>query len=569
TEGDDIEDGATDAFPSGKADGGIAEGSPEALGVLAAVNAPLLDIATLKAGAHVSTRVATNILKHRAGLDGVVNSADDDAYDTLAELDQVAYVGPATLDALLAWARGQGLVKTGPTIDVIFSPQVAAASHNARIAKLVDGAQHDVDIAIYSYSDAGISSALAAAVQRGVHVRFLFDTATEDRKLVDAGARAATKSGKLEALGVDVRYVNQINHHKFVIVDGPRDDAARAATAKLVMGSANFSSTGGTVFDENTLFVEHSAELAAAYQHEFDVLWRGSRDFAGPAAAQPPSTANIDATQVADDPGIEALFTSPNFKAGGADGTTWRVNKDSLVMSDQWVTAIEHAQTSIHIASTHLRLRPVVEALIAKKQADPAIDIKLYIDQQEFISKTGADAQAAEAASCVARSTTSAAQRDCLYDSFLFSRDAVDAGLDLRFKSYTYRWDATFAIQQHSKYMIVDGKELLSGSYNLSMNSEHGTFENALHVTGPQFAGLLAQYEQNFRTLWDTNRANATLANLRSEIATASTIPLVFPPIALTYAELESIRALIRANCTAADSPDFRSNPAAHKTCPR
>ena len=34
----------------------------------------------------------------------------------------------------------------------------------------------------------------------------------------------------------------------------------------------------------------------------------------------------------------------------------------------------------------------------------------------------------------------------------------------------------------HSKYMIIDGKELISGSYNLSMNSEHATFENRLVV---------------------------------------------------------------------------------------
>jgi hypothetical protein len=38
TSGEEIEDGADDAFPDGKADGGIEDGPPAALGVLALVN---------------------------------------------------------------------------------------------------------------------------------------------------------------------------------------------------------------------------------------------------------------------------------------------------------------------------------------------------------------------------------------------------------------------------------------------------------------------------------------------------------------------------------------------------
>jgi len=569
---DEIEDGDADSFPSGKADGGIEEGSPEALGVLSAVNAPLLDAAQLKAGARVTSRVAANIMKHRSGLDGIAGSADDNPFDTLAELDKIPYVGPATLDALLAWARGQGLVKTGPKVDVIFSPQVAAASHNARIATMIDAAQHDIDISIYSYSDAGITEALKRAVARGVRVRFLFETANADRKITDATARANSKSGKLEAIGIDVRYVNQINHHKFIIVDGPRDDRARAATAKIATGSANFSSTGGTVYDENTFFIEGSEELGAAYQQEFDKLWKGSRDFVGPAPAQGHSTGGASPVLAADDPGIRALFTSPNFTPSGTDGTTWRANKDSMAMADAWVSAIERATTSIHIAHTHVRLRPVVEALIAKRAADPSIDIKLYTDQQEFISQTGDAEQRVRVEACLTRASTSAQERDCRYNSFLFTREIDEAGIAMRLKSYAYRWNASFAIQQHSKYMIIDGSEVFSGSYNWSMNSEHGTFENAIHVSGPQFKPVVDAFEANFAAMWDTRRSGASssaLAELRGTISSSATIPLVFEPMALTYTEFESLRALIRANCTAADSEAFRENPAAHKTCAR
>ena len=565
----EVEDGADDGFPSGKADGGIDEGSPEAIGVLALVNDASMTAAKLKAEAGITTRVATNIANHRRGPDGSVNTPDDDKFDTLAELDAIPYVGPATLSALLEAARGRGLVASGAKIDVVFSPQPAAESHNARIAQLIGNAQRSIDIAIYSYSDAAIASALAGAKQRGVQIRFLFETADDDRKIVDAVARAASKSGKIEAAGIDVRYVNKILHHKFIIVDGPRDDASRAATAKLVTGSANWSNTGATVYDEATTFVENSALLAASFQREFDALWKGSRDFVGPAQAQGLSTANITPAQVPDEPGLAVLFTSPNFKAGGADGSTWSVNKDSTVVANKWVEAIANAQRSIHIASGHMRLRSVAEALIAKKQANPSFDIKVYLDQQEFISASGHSAQLAELADCQARATTPGAQRDCLANDFLFSRALVNANIDVRFKSFAYRWNASYAAQMHSKYMIVDGKQLISGSYNLSMNAEQATFENALHVTGPQFASLVGKFEANFATIWDTARAENKLATLRSTVATAATIPLVFDPMALTYAEFEALRAHIRANCTVVDSAEYRSNATAHRTCPR
>jgi len=562
----EVEDGENDAFPSGKADGGIDEGTPEAIGVLRLVNDPTETAASLKSGAGVSTRVANNIVKHRDGADGVANNADDDKYDTLAELDAIPYVGPATLDALLERARDKGYV-SGIKLDVMFSPQPAANSHNTRIAQLIRGAQHNIDIAIYSYSDAGIAAALKDRADYGVKVRFIFDTAAEDRKLTDPTARASSKSGRIEAQGIDVRWVNKTMHHKFVLIDGPRDVRENVSTAKLVMGSANWSAGAATDFDENTVFIEGSPELMAAFQHEFDTLWLGSRDFVGPAISQGLSTVKILPTEVPDDAGIEALFTSHNFVAGGPDGTTWRVDKAKTALTDAWNAAIGRAQTSIHVATTHMRLRPFVEALLAKKQADPSLDIKIYLDQQEYISPSGDTQQQTDLNTCLAAATTELQRLNCLYNDFLFSKMLVDAGITVRFKSYAYRWDYTYAFQMHSKYMIVDGKEVLTGSFNASMNSEQATFESGLHVFGTQFAGLVAKYEQNFTSMWDTGRSE--LAGLRAKIMNDATFPIVFPSMALTYQEFGDLRALIRTNCSTVDSDEFRNNAAAHRICMR
>ena len=88
----DIEDGVDDSFPSGKADGGIDDDSPEAVGVLAYVNDPTVTASVLKSEAHVSSRVAKNITVHRDGPDAKTGTADDALFDKLSDLDAVPYV---------------------------------------------------------------------------------------------------------------------------------------------------------------------------------------------------------------------------------------------------------------------------------------------------------------------------------------------------------------------------------------------------------------------------------------------------------------------------------------------
>ncbi len=102
------------ALTGGKADtAGIVEGSQEALGVLKVANET--DLATLKTpvnagGAGLDARAAENIVAYRIGDDGKPNTADDQLFDTLAELDAVPYVAASSFSQLLAYARVKGYV---------------------------------------------------------------------------------------------------------------------------------------------------------------------------------------------------------------------------------------------------------------------------------------------------------------------------------------------------------------------------------------------------------------------------------------------------------------------------
>jgi hypothetical protein len=101
------------------------------------------------------------------------------------------------------------------------------------------------------------------------------------------------------------------------------------------------------------------------------------------------------------------------------------------------------------------------------------------------------------------------------------------------------------------------------------MNSEQATFENALHLRGATYAPLIASFEREFERLWNTGRQPDKLPGLRSTIASATTIPLLFDSMALTWQEVTDLRTLVRANCSAADSTAFREDPANHRTCAR
>ncbi|MGH1343517.1 MAG: hypothetical protein ACRBN8_18295 [Nannocystales bacterium] len=102
-------DGRDDAFVGhGKADGGIQEGTVEALAVLNLVNQATLEQLDDSAHVGLDVRAATGIYERRAGTDGEPGNADDVPFETLAELDAVPYVGMVAFGRLLEYALANG-----------------------------------------------------------------------------------------------------------------------------------------------------------------------------------------------------------------------------------------------------------------------------------------------------------------------------------------------------------------------------------------------------------------------------------------------------------------------------
>ncbi len=84
-------------------------------GILILVNDPQTDVAFLDLDCDLDIRAAERIVAHRRGLDGLEGSWDDDLFDDLFELDDVAYVGPAAMQSLGEVAHALDLV---PAIEI-------------------------------------------------------------------------------------------------------------------------------------------------------------------------------------------------------------------------------------------------------------------------------------------------------------------------------------------------------------------------------------------------------------------------------------------------------------------
>ncbi len=102
SDGDEVGDGELDSFGGGKADSPVSEGSAEACRIGKLANLASFD--ELDDDVRLDRRAARNIVDHREGADGALDTDDDGWFSTLAGLDGVPYVGPKAFKALRKYA---------------------------------------------------------------------------------------------------------------------------------------------------------------------------------------------------------------------------------------------------------------------------------------------------------------------------------------------------------------------------------------------------------------------------------------------------------------------------------
>lgn len=145
----------------------------------------------------------------------------------------------------------------GIPLEIYFSPKDDAIDE---VIAEVNAATTSVEFAIFFFTDDDLRDALIAAHNRGVEIRGLWDLLgasngySDDEALCDAGIPIKIEDtiGKM--------------HNKFMVID------AAGADPRVVTGSMNWSGSGNTRNDENTLIV-HDLETAQAYTTAFADMW--------------------------------------------------------------------------------------------------------------------------------------------------------------------------------------------------------------------------------------------------------------------------------------------------------
>jgi cardiolipin hydrolase len=125
-----------------------------------------------------------------------------------------------------------------------------------RIARLLDSAQHTVDICVFTITDDRISGPIVAAHRRGVAVRIL----TDNEKAEDLGSDVP--EFRREGIPLRIDHTPAHMHHKFAVFDG----------SLVLTGSYNWT-RGAADENEENLIVTSDPRLVGSFAKAFERLW--------------------------------------------------------------------------------------------------------------------------------------------------------------------------------------------------------------------------------------------------------------------------------------------------------
>lgn len=379
-------------------------------------------------------------------------------------------------------------------IESFFSPSPVVKQ---TIVGTLEAATATIDIAMYSFSDVQIMAVVKQAATNGIQVRLILNKANQER----------LKAQDLEDAGVDVRYVTPVMHHKFAIIDGPVADVAAAATATLLTGSGNWSSSSSAKYDEDLLVFNDESKIVLAFQGEFNHLWANAREFG--------NGWDYDTTSVESGASDWALFTSSNMTAylyAGLPTFKPAVDWEDGVAGAAIIDEIDLAESTIKIATAHFRRADIYEALVLAMGR--GVSVEIVLDQQEFHSVRSDE------------------------DHTYFDELLSERGAEVRYKIYSRFWDYRTAKQMHTKYMLVDEKMVVTGSFNWSRNAETNVMENLVRISD---AELSRSYLLNFQSIW--NYGVDTFSGLLEEVGQAAGHgPCFFDPVSISGKDFLKLR---------------------------
>ena len=153
------------------------------------------------------------------------------------------------------------------SVDISVSTGVDAQNittyFNDSIAKYMDMAQNTLDICVYNASDATIATAINAAYNRGVTVRYIADDDVVNSMLSSLNPNIPIVYRDPAVAG--------IMHNKFIIMDENSTN-----NSWVMSGSCNWTNPTNLFNDYNNIIFIQDEAIAKAYTLEFEEMWTGT-----------------------------------------------------------------------------------------------------------------------------------------------------------------------------------------------------------------------------------------------------------------------------------------------------
>ena len=355
----------------------------------------------------------------------------------------------------------------------IFRPYAPVES---RLVEAIDLSQKTIHLALYEFRLEDVLEALRRAKKRGVEISVVLDQGHLYTTGKDVRSKKPKKpSEQIQALvkEFDVLVLkgqkSGIMHNKFAIFDGKM----------IEYGSYNWARTAEDNHFENAMFSNEKRRVSwynkyFAYmrEHAKEVDHDRLEEVMTRTEDSEPSARSAPLEDAA--PEHDNKFPSPPedpetpITVNGESYPNQLFSPEGLI-EETLIRAIDSAKVSVEVAMFSFYSQKIADALLAAREKNPELKIRLALDlSQSRLAK--------------------------LDDFFAFH------GFDIVIVAGPNRQGDPMYEKMHNKFMIVDGKLLVTGSFNYSPNAETNSFENVNFINDPfDVAGYVWFFQQVYQ----------------------------------------------------------------------
>lgn len=399
------------------------------------------------------------------------------------------------------------------------------------ITERFEKAQETIDMALYNLDDSDNNPIIAfinseetqKRLKSGeLKIRLIFEGYEKKEKNFE-------KMMTFEAMGIDVRTLGMSKkmHHKFATID------SRLAENHLITGSANWSMMSRRHYSENILFFDGEDAVTTTYQAEFDFLWSIAKEVGRAVIYDIPQVLSV-AKNTSD---AKVYFNTENFEV--KRGSLHKKREIGFHLTKRIVEVIDNADSSLEIATTRLKLRPIYNAILRAAKRGVKVDIIVTMGEYEHVySRRRKKVQPCE----------NEFKRECSSGqnfAMFLGRNNYEGheNVNVRVKFFNLNTAAYLNKQMHSKYLIIDKELLLTGSFNWSYSGEFNHIENVVELHINDFSSAVSEFQNDFDNLWDLRRKTYRpfRNSLYDALENGTKIKCSFDPISLTIKEIDGL----------------------------